>query len=263
MQQDKTPAQTALPANFNFGPYYNVQAAMQLTFDKQHVYIVGIAGGYNARGLIGTECNGIFILDDVRKAVLADELACQRGCFLETSREQQALYDKLAQLTWAEFRDYVNAQSRSRYKLLDEPVKKEKAAPLAQDVSELIRLAKGDPIHAYDAANAQRKAEFHRIGKRLLTALGKKLGVPFKVSSNLGGVAVCGEVYLHAEHLSVNLSQSALGPAHGFYYRWEPNMQGRGRSGHNKWLSWEALRSMEGCVALFKQEMEQLSPATL
>jgi hypothetical protein len=119
-----SPQLEQLAPNSEFGPYYNVVAAVKLVFDPQHAYIVGIAGGYNAHGLIGTECNGIFILDYVQKKVVLDQLACQRGCFLAIDKAQATTYSKLRSMKWGEFRDFVNAQPRLRYPLVDHAPKR-------------------------------------------------------------------------------------------------------------------------------------------
>lgn len=66
---------------------------------------------------------------------------------------------------------------------------------------------------AYDA---ERKAAFHRHARRhLRDALGLDR-TDFDLRSNPGGIAVSGEITLHADHLYV---QSALGSDNGILYR--------------------------------------------
>ena len=66
------------------------------------------------------------------------------------------------------------------------------------------------------------KASFHRAAKRQLKALAKELGLAvgtYDVRSNMGGIAVSGEVTLHSESLYVDVSQSCMGPNMGILIR--------------------------------------------
>lgn len=69
-------------------------------------------------------------------------------------------------------------------------------------------------IHAYDAAAAARKDSLHRSGRTFLRLLAADLGLAkgtFEIRSNLGGIAVSGEVTLHTDRLYVQLSESFTG----------------------------------------------------
>jgi hypothetical protein len=73
-------------------------------------YIVGIAGAYNAFGLIGSEHNGIFVLDDTNKAVIFDRDT-------EISSGYQAQWDRLRDLIKCSESDFINelhTNARSR-----------------------------------------------------------------------------------------------------------------------------------------------------
>jgi hypothetical protein len=54
------------------GQYLHADGAARKRTIKGSVYIVGIAGAYDAHGLIGPEHNGLFVLDDTEKRVLTD-----------------------------------------------------------------------------------------------------------------------------------------------------------------------------------------------
>jgi hypothetical protein len=54
------------------GNYHYADGAMRRRTVNGIDYLVGIAGAYNAYGLIGPEHNGIFILDDTSKVVVLD-----------------------------------------------------------------------------------------------------------------------------------------------------------------------------------------------
>ena len=61
--------------------------------------------------------------------------------------------------------------------------------------------------------NALRKQVFHKTGKRLLRRIADELGLAkgqYDVRSNLGGIAVSGEITLHTETLYLQLSQGIL-----------------------------------------------------
>jgi hypothetical protein len=54
------------------GNYHYADGALRRRTVNGIDYLVGIAGAYNAYGLIGPEHNGIFILDDTNKQVILD-----------------------------------------------------------------------------------------------------------------------------------------------------------------------------------------------
>lgn len=73
------------------------------------------------------------------------------------------------------------------------------------------QLAGLSGINAYTDAGASKKDCLHREGKKFLKAIVKELGIPagtFDIRSNMGGVAVSGEVTLHSERLYVQLSET-------------------------------------------------------
>ncbi len=64
---------------------------------------------------------------------------------------------------------------------------------------------------AYDANH---KGSWHQEVKARLDALARHLGLPkgtYEVRSNMGGIAVSGEVTLHGENVYVQVSQLLLG----------------------------------------------------
>lgn len=72
------------------------------------------------------------------------------------------------------------------------------------------------------AYNAEQKRSFHATGRRRLKALADTLGFQpstFDLRNNHAGIAVSGEVTLHAEHLYVQVSQSSMGPGMGILVR--------------------------------------------
>ncbi len=78
------------------GNYHYADGAMRRRTVGGIDYIVGIAGAYNAFGLIGSEQNGIFVLDDTNKAVVFDRDTENRsGGYHGPS---QAQWDRLKEL---------------------------------------------------------------------------------------------------------------------------------------------------------------------
>ena len=83
------------------GNYLYADGAMRKRVINGTTYIVGIAGAYDAFGLIGSEHNGIFILDDTNKRVLTDRIC-----------EQSSGYYGPNQSQWDCLRDYMNAPAK-------------------------------------------------------------------------------------------------------------------------------------------------------
>jgi hypothetical protein len=72
---------------------------------------------------------------------------------------------------------------------------------------------------AYDS---HAKRQFHDHARRQLRKLATALGLPvgsYDLRSNPAGIAVSGEVTLHAEHLYVQASQPAFGGDTGILFR--------------------------------------------
>ncbi len=70
-------------------------------------------------------------------------------------------------------------------------------------------------INCYSAAGTLRKKAFHREGRKFLRQVATDLGLgpdSYDLRSNPGGIAVSGEVTLHAEGIYIQLSQSVGGP---------------------------------------------------
>lgn len=77
-------------------------------------FLIGIATAYNAFGLIGTEQNGVFILDDTNKQVVLDRHAEGAAGGYGPSPDQIAARDELLALDDAAFLDFIEANPRFR-----------------------------------------------------------------------------------------------------------------------------------------------------
>lgn len=108
-------------------------------------------------------------------------------------------------------------------------------------------------VTAVDLAyNLTDKALFHSQGKRIAKDIATALNLPegsYDIRSNMGGVAVSGEVTLHGENIYIQFSQSPF--AKGFMYR---TCKGRKdyHGGPNKWMKWEDLNNFDQVVDKFK-----------
>ena len=94
------------------GPYMGVTRD-----EKRGRYRLIKYNAYNAFGLIGTEYNGIAVLDDRLRAVLTDNL----GVGLPSFR-QDSLLDDLLECTPECFAGLINASPRARYTITPEEV---------------------------------------------------------------------------------------------------------------------------------------------
>jgi hypothetical protein len=96
------------------GNYHYADGALRRRNVSGTDYVIGIAGAYNAFGLIGSEYNGIFILDDTNKRVILDEDTPQQTGYYGPS---QAQWDRLEELTACSpeaFLETILTQPRSR-----------------------------------------------------------------------------------------------------------------------------------------------------
>lgn len=120
---------------------------------------------------------------------------------------------------------------------------------------ELVGLVLGGVIETYSENGAERKEQFLKCSKRVAKQIATALELPegsFESRTNRGGVAVSGDVHLHAEHLYVDFSQSALCFTHGFMYRGcKDRTDYGGEMGYpfqNRWCRWERLVTEWGAV---------------
>lgn len=96
------------------GPYMGAVVDEIKTVGRHHYRVIGYTA-FNARGLIGSECHGIAILDEDKKEVIADEIGC--GAIGYPALDPAALirlHGAMMAQTAAEFRKTVNASRRLR-----------------------------------------------------------------------------------------------------------------------------------------------------
>ena len=103
----------ALPS---VGPFMWVSFDRVREFENGRNFRVIIYGAYNA-GIIGSESNGIAILDDDKAQVLCDEISKADSGYFGPTKKQIQQYNFLLRLNWESFCDYVNNNNRTRYQI--------------------------------------------------------------------------------------------------------------------------------------------------
>jgi hypothetical protein len=99
------------------GPYMGVTRDQVREFKNGQRFRVLVFGAYNAMGLIGSEFNGLAVLDETRMAVLADRLGCEPSGYFGPSKAQLALFDQAMTCPWSEFQALINDSGRNRYEI--------------------------------------------------------------------------------------------------------------------------------------------------
>ena len=106
-----------MPAGKTVGPYTYVSHDSKRKFENGRTFRVLIAGAFNAMGLIGSESNGIVILDEDKKRVLADEIMRQGTGWFGPSQKQLDVFEAIQTMPWTHFQALVNNSGRNRYKI--------------------------------------------------------------------------------------------------------------------------------------------------
>ena len=97
------------------GPFMYADGALRTREVEGTVYKIGIAGAYNAHGLIGSEHNGLFVLDDTNKQVVLDRHAEEHtGYFGPSERQWEVLKHVVKDMSDAEFLHFIHNHPRSR-----------------------------------------------------------------------------------------------------------------------------------------------------
>ena len=110
--------------NNQIGPYHYADGAIQNVEKAKpdgtiRRFKLVIAGAYNASGLIGSECNGILILDDENKLVILDEHARADSGYYGPTNKQVDEFEKLCKMNYEQFMIFCRSHPRSRTPELD------------------------------------------------------------------------------------------------------------------------------------------------
>jgi hypothetical protein len=228
----------------DIGPYTMVSKIEELKFGTR-TFVLVLYGAYNAMGLIGSECNGIAVLDKDNRLVVLDEHCKIDTGYFGPSESQVREFDRIKAMDADSFLIFCNAHPRLR-KQIALVEKTKKASKL--NLRTYLKLVKSNLSYEPEA-----KAVFLEQSAKLARMIAGKLGLnedQYEVRINPGGIAVSGDVILHTDKLYVNFSKSCLGPDQGFMYR---SCNGRKdySGGQNRWMKWEALLDFDRAVASF------------
>lgn len=97
----------------NIGPYTGVQYDVENEFGFRIITYQA----YNAMGLIGSEYNGIAILDEKNRSVVCDQILRESTGYFGASKVQFDFVDKLAKMNFSDFRNFVNSNLMTRCKI--------------------------------------------------------------------------------------------------------------------------------------------------
>jgi len=150
------------------GQYTMVSRDESVKFGDRSFRVV-LYGAYNAMGLIGTEHNGIAVLDEDRMQVVLDGHYPEESGAFGATEAQACEWRRICRLSSEEFVEFCN----SHY---NEPAKRE-----------FLRMGK-------------------QMAIRLAAALGLNED-QYEVRVNKGGIAVSGEVTLHTDTHYVQFGQ--------------------------------------------------------
>jgi len=104
----------AIDVHDRVGPYCGVQRD-EVKESGGRRFRVLLYGAYDALGLIGSECNGIAVLDEDRGLVLLDGEAPAASGWFGASRGQVSRFDEIMGMGEEGFRGFVNGHPRARY----------------------------------------------------------------------------------------------------------------------------------------------------
>jgi hypothetical protein len=98
--------------------YYAPLCVRLLRVEKEEL-IVGWADGLNAGGLIGTECCGLFVLDEKRRGVVLDEVK-EGLCALSSPSQKIKAVERILEMPVLQLVEWMRASGRMRYNPFEE-----------------------------------------------------------------------------------------------------------------------------------------------
>jgi hypothetical protein len=108
----------------NEGPYtgilFDEKVKMKTPKGKVRTFRILIYQAFNAMGLIGSEMNGVLILDVDFKKVICDEIEKQSSGYNGASAAQVEMAENLVKMGWTMFVKFVNGHPRARFHLIED-----------------------------------------------------------------------------------------------------------------------------------------------
>ena len=219
------------------GQYTMVAKDQSLKFGNRSFRVL-LYGAYNAMGLIGTEKNGIAVLDEDRRQVVLDGHCAQDSGYYGPNEQQILEFQRICDLPAEEFMDFCDCHPMSRGEV-DLGSKLKKSPKF--NIDRYIKVATTSVAY-----NETAKNEFLRMSKQLAMRMAFGLGLnedQYEIRVNKGGIAVSGEVTLHTDTHYIQFSQSCGILEKGFLVR---SCKGRKdyTGGRNHFVKWESLRDL-------------------
>ncbi len=101
--------------------YRGIQLLLSADFGKgRGKYLVGTCQAFDVFGLVGSEQNGVFVLNETMGLVVLDRHCEQNTGYFGASAEQFAEAERIAHLDWDDFKAFVGEHPRSRFSIEEE-----------------------------------------------------------------------------------------------------------------------------------------------
>jgi hypothetical protein len=211
----------------SYHPYYNVERSVKFTTGGVNFQIF-VANGYNAGGLIGTECNGIVLVDLTKRDVIFDEWKRLGGCSMGSTPAQNRELERIVNMTAQELNDFMDNTTdlRLRYNPFEGKMLKAKEKKSKIDAG----IAKGKTYKDARYMDAKAKARVSRAWELLIV---KRLNMspvmsPTEECALLG--AFTDALY---KHMSLHMGHIAHFNRHGFFQAQICNLPDLFRNVHN------------------------------
>lgn len=120
-------------------------------------------------------------------------------------------------------------------------------------IKDLVFLVLSTDLSYNEAA----KADFHRLARYAARRIAKELELPrgsFSIRSNKAGIAVSGEVTLHADNLYIQFGQSCVVRDRFMFRHCSGQKDYTGK--RNRWMRWDALLDFDKAIHEFKLAQE-------
>jgi hypothetical protein len=101
-------------ANYQYGSPDQLKVVRFKVKGKTRTFIVGIANAYNAFGLIGSEHNGIAVLDEDNRCVVLDQHERNNSGWCEPPANQRNALRSICSMSWSAFKAFCEGHPRFR-----------------------------------------------------------------------------------------------------------------------------------------------------
>ncbi len=197
-----------MPERKTVGPFCEVTLDEEKTYPNGKTLKFVAYGAYNAFGLIGSENNGIAILDVDDRLVVVDKIGVRHGINNRHPAQfngmtDRQIMDALKSWSWPKLAEFVNTNPNARHELPTMP----RAPYVPTALNEIPDVFFADDL-------TQDKPEFAKRSIEFLNNLATQLKMPegsFDVRYNEAGPASSGEAALHADQVYVQVQESFSG----------------------------------------------------